>query len=62
MERKKRAFYATDEEYEEIRRYAEERDRTVSNFALYAMKVEMSKTKKRNQNRQNRQDKEKYQL
>lgn len=62
MERKKRAFYATDEEYKEIKQYAEERNRTVSNFALYAMNAEMSKTKKRNQNRQNRQDKDKYQL
>lgn len=51
MERKKRAFYATDEEYKAIKQYAEERNRTVSNFALYAMNAEMSKTKNRLKNR-----------
>lgn len=47
MIRTKRNFYATDEEYQKFLEYAQGKERSVSEFARYAMKAEISKHKNR---------------
>ena len=50
MIRKKRVFYATDEEYQTFLEYAQGKERSVSEFARFAMKAEISKRKNRRKN------------
>ncbi len=51
MKRTKRAFYATDAEYQEFLEYAQGKERSISEFARYAMKAEISKSRNRANNR-----------
>lgn len=51
MVRTKRTFYATNKEYEEFVLYAQSKERTLSQFARYAMKAEISKRQYRVKNR-----------
>ena len=51
MIRKKRGFYATDAEYQEFLEYAQGKERSLSQFARYAMKSEISKSRNRARSR-----------
>jgi len=43
MKLKKRTIHATDEKWEQIRRHAKSKKRSISNFLLFAADAEMSK-------------------
>ncbi len=51
MIRTKRTFYATDTEYQEFRECAQSKERSVSEFARFAMKAEISRHRNKAQNR-----------
>ena len=51
MKRTKRTYYATDTEYQEFRECAQSKERSVSEFARFAMKAEISKHRTKARNR-----------
>ncbi len=58
MRRKARPTYPSPEEYARIMGYLKTKRRSYSNFAVYAMISEISKTEKRAENRAERERRE----